>query len=80
MALDSLSLSSPKSRASDPALLLTNYVSSGADQKPLTWDLSLCISALSREFMGVYAEVASTDWDWVFLIMIISTGDGQINS
>lgn len=87
MALDSLSLSSPKSRASDPALLLTNFVSSGADQKPLTWEvsldslpLSLCISALSREFMGVYAEVASTDWDWVFLIMIISTGDGQINS
>lgn len=65
MALDSLSLSSPKSRASDPALLLTNFVSSGADQKPLTWEvslsLSLCISALSREFMGVYAEVASTD-------------------
>lgn len=63
MALDSLSLSSPKSRASDPTLLLTNFVSSGADQKPLTWEvsLSLCISALSREFMGVYAEVASTD-------------------
>lgn len=42
--------------------------------------ISLCISALSREFMGVYAEVASTDWGWAFLIMIISTGNGQINS
>lgn len=41
MALDSLSLSSPESRASDPALLLTNFVSSGADQKPLTWEVSL---------------------------------------
>lgn len=77
-----LSIISQVKGASDPALLLTNFVSSGADQKPLTWEvsLSLCISALSREFMGVYAEVASTDWDWVFLIMIISTGDGQINS
>lgn len=44
MALDSLSLSSPKSRASDPALLLTNFVSSGADQKPLTWEVSLSLS------------------------------------